>query len=132
MARNKAPAIGGAEATLKKIDYIEEEAQNIQFAIWSNRPVSARKLLKNLSKEVDDAEGQIMDLYRALSSLERSLEELEELSGRSQCMGSNYVGPSAPKRRKLGGSRGLRRGCGSLNGKGRIREIAFYIGKTLE
>ena len=80
MARNKAPAIGGAEATLKKIDYIEEEAQNIQFAIWSNRPVSARKLLKNLSKEVDDAEGQIMDLYRALSSLERSLEELEELS----------------------------------------------------
>ena len=80
MARNKAPAIGGAEATLKKIDYIEEEAQNIQFAIWSNRPVSARKLLKNLSKEVDDAEGQIMDLYRALSSLERSLEELEEMS----------------------------------------------------
>ena len=80
MARNKAPAVGGAEATLKKIDYIEEEAQNIQFAIWSNRPVSARKLLKNLSKEVDDAEGQIMDLYRALSSLERSLEELEEMS----------------------------------------------------
>jgi hypothetical protein len=80
MARNKAPAIGGAEATLKKIDYIEEEAQNIQFAIWSNRPVSARKLLRNLSKEVDDAEGQIMDLYRALSSLERSLEELEEMS----------------------------------------------------
>ncbi len=29
MARNKAPAVGGAEATLKKIDYIEEEAQNM-------------------------------------------------------------------------------------------------------
>ncbi len=80
MARDQAPAVGGAEATLKKIDYIEEEAQNIQFAIWSNRPLSAKKLLKNLSKEVDDAEGQIMDLYRALSSLERSLEELEEMS----------------------------------------------------
>ncbi len=80
MARERAPATGGAEATLKRIDYIEEEAQNIQFAIWANRPLSAKKLLKNLSKEVDDAEGQIMDLYRALSSLERSLEELEEMS----------------------------------------------------
>ncbi|MBR79723.1 MAG: hypothetical protein CMA88_02940 [Euryarchaeota archaeon] len=80
MARERAPATGGAEATLKRIDYIEEEAQNIQFAIWANRPLSAKKLLKNLSREVDDAEGQIMDLYRALSSLERSLEELEEMS----------------------------------------------------
>tara|TARA_B100000686_G_scaffold82768_1_gene89419 strand:- start:453 stop:1496 length:1044 start_codon:yes stop_codon:yes gene_type:complete len=80
VARERAPATGGAEATLKRIDYIEEEAQNIQFAIWANRPLSAKKLLKNLSKEVDDAEGQIMDLYRALSSLERSLEELEEMS----------------------------------------------------
>ena len=41
MARDRAPAVGGAEATLKRIDYIEEEAQNIQFAIWSNRPLSA-------------------------------------------------------------------------------------------
>ena len=80
MSREKAPAIGGAEATLKRIDYIEEEAENVQFAIWSNRPISARKMLKNLSKEVDEAEGQIMDLYRALSSLERSLEELEQMS----------------------------------------------------
>ena len=80
MARKQAPAVGGAEATLKRIDYIEEEAENIQFAIWSNRPMSARKMLKNLSKDVDDAEGQIMDLYRALSSLERSLEELEQMS----------------------------------------------------
>ncbi len=80
MARERAPATGGAEATLKRIDYIEEEAQNIQFAIWANRPLSAKKLLKNLSREVEDAEGQIMDLYRALSSLERSLEELEEMS----------------------------------------------------
>ena len=80
MAKERAPATGGAEATLKRIDYIEEEAQNIQFAIWANRPLSAKKLLKNLSREVDDAEGQIMDLYRALSSLERSLEELEEMS----------------------------------------------------
>lgn len=80
MARDRAPAVGGAEATLKKIDYIEEEAHNIQMSIWSNRPMNARRLLKNLSKEVDDAEGQIMDLYRALSSLERSLEELEEMS----------------------------------------------------
>jgi len=80
VARERAPATGGAEATLKRIDYIEEEAQNIQFAIWANRPLSAKKLLKNLSREVDDAEGQIMDLYRALSSLERSLEELEEMS----------------------------------------------------
>ena len=80
MARDRAPAVGGAEATLKKIDYIEEEAHNIQMSIWSNRPMNARRLLKNLSKEVDDAEGQIMDLYRDLSSLERSLEELEEMS----------------------------------------------------
>ncbi len=80
MAKERAPATGGAEATLKRIDYIEEEAQNIQFAIWANRPLSAKKLLKNLSREVEDAEGQIMDLYRALSSLERSLEELEEMS----------------------------------------------------
>jgi len=80
MARKAAPAVGGAEATLKRIDYIEEEAENIQFAIWSNRPMSARKKLRALSKDVDEAEGQIMDLYRALSSLERSLEELEEMS----------------------------------------------------
>ena len=80
MAREQAPAIGGAEATLKRIDYIEEEAENVQFAIWANRPISAKKMLRTLSKEVDDAEGQIMDLYRALSSLERSLEELEQMS----------------------------------------------------
>ncbi len=80
MAREQAPAIGGAEATLKRIDYIEDEAENIQFAIWANRPLSAKKKLKTLSKEVDDAEGQIMDLYRALSSLERSLEELDQMS----------------------------------------------------
>ena len=80
MARTKAPATGGAEATLKRIDYIEEEAENIQFAIWANRPIGARKMLRELSKEVDEAEGQIMDLYRALSSLERSLEELEQMS----------------------------------------------------
>ncbi len=48
MAKERAPATGGAEATLKRIDYIEEEAQNIQFAIWANRPLSAKKLLKNL------------------------------------------------------------------------------------
>ena len=35
MAREQAPAIGGAEATLKRIDYIEEEAENVQFAIWA-------------------------------------------------------------------------------------------------
>tara|TARA_B100001250_G_C19793460_1_gene787642 strand:+ start:913 stop:1956 length:1044 start_codon:yes stop_codon:yes gene_type:complete len=80
MARKQAPAVGGAEATLKRIDYIEEEAENIQFAIWANRPISARKMLKTLARDVDDAEGQIMDLYRALSSLERSLEELEQMS----------------------------------------------------
>jgi len=80
LAREQAPAAGGAEATLKRIDYIEEEAENVQFAIWANRPLSAKKMLKTLSKEVDEAEGQIMDLYRALSSLERSLEELEEMS----------------------------------------------------
>ena len=66
MAREQAPAIGGAEATLKRIDYIEEEAENIQFAIWANRPMSARKMLKNLSQEVNEAEGQIMDLYLSL------------------------------------------------------------------
>ena len=47
MARTKAPATGGAEATLKRIDYIEEEAENIQFAIWANRPIGARKMLRN-------------------------------------------------------------------------------------
>ena len=80
MTPTKAPATGGAEATLKRIDYIEEEAENIQFAIWANRPIGARKMLRELSKEVEEAEGQIMDLYRALSSLERSLEELEQMS----------------------------------------------------
>ncbi len=80
LAKKHAPATGGAEATLKRIDYIEEEAENIQFAIWANRPLNARKMLKKLSADVDEAEGQIMDLYRALSSLERSLEELEEMS----------------------------------------------------
>ena len=50
MARTKAPATGGAEATLKRIDYIEEEAENIQFAIWANRPIGARKMLRELSK----------------------------------------------------------------------------------
>ena len=80
MAREQAPAIGGAEATLKRIDYIEEEAENVQFAIWANRPISAKKMLRTLSKEVDEAEGQIMDLYSALSSLERSLEEVEQMS----------------------------------------------------
>ena len=49
MARTKAPATGGAEATLKRIDYIEEEAENIQFAIWANRPIGARKMLRELS-----------------------------------------------------------------------------------
>jgi hypothetical protein len=78
--QTSASGTGGAEATLKRIDYIEEEAENVQFAIWANRPMSAKKMLKTLSKEVDEAEGQIMDLYRALSSLERSLEELEEMS----------------------------------------------------
>ena len=29
LAREQAPAIGGAEATLKRIDYIEEEAENV-------------------------------------------------------------------------------------------------------
>ena len=65
MTPTKAPATGGAEATLKRIDYIEEEAENIQFAIWANRPIGARKMLRELSKEVEEAEGQIMDLYRA-------------------------------------------------------------------
>ena len=80
MAKKQAAAVGGAEATLKRIDFIEEEAENIQFAIWANRPISANRKLKSLSRELDEAEGQIMDLYRALSSLERSLEELEEMS----------------------------------------------------
>ena len=35
MVREQAPATGGAEATLKRIDYIEEEAENVQFAIWA-------------------------------------------------------------------------------------------------
>ena len=51
MTRTKAPATGGAEATLKRIDYIEEEAENIQFAIWANRPIGARKMLRELSKD---------------------------------------------------------------------------------
>ena len=35
MTPTKAPATGGAEATLKRIDYIEEEAENIQFSMFA-------------------------------------------------------------------------------------------------
>lgn len=71
-------AVGGAEATLKVLDYIEDEALNIQHNIWRNRPFRATRQLKKLSKEADFLEEQILGLYRALSSLENSIQELEE------------------------------------------------------
>jgi len=77
---SKASGVGGAEATLKVLDYIEDEALVIQHSIWSNRPVRAVRQLKKLSKETDFLEEQVLGLYRALTALERSLEELEEMS----------------------------------------------------
>ncbi|MCH2428910.1 MAG: hypothetical protein MK168_06250 [Candidatus Thalassarchaeum sp.] len=78
MATDPSQAMGGAEATLKALDYIEDEALNIQYSIWGNRPMKATRQLKKLSKEADFLETQILGLYRALSSLERSLEEMAE------------------------------------------------------
>jgi len=83
MARDiisQASGVGGAEATLKVLDYIEDEALVIQHSIWRNRPVRAVRQLKKLSKETDFLEEQVLGLYRALTALERSLEELEEMS----------------------------------------------------
>ena len=78
MASDKSQPMGGAEATLKALDYIEDEALNIQYSIWGNRPLKATRQLRKLSKEADFLETQILGLYRALSSLERSLEEMAE------------------------------------------------------
>jgi len=78
LASDKPQPMGGAEATLKALDYIEDEALNIQYSIWGNRPLKATRQLRKLSKEADFLETQILGLYRALSSLERSLEEMAE------------------------------------------------------
>ena len=72
--------VGGAEATLKVLDYIEDEALSIQHSIWRNRPLRATRQLKKLSKEADFLEEQVLGLYRALTALERSLEELQEMT----------------------------------------------------
>ena len=79
-AASRASGVGGAEATLKVLDYIEDEALVIQNSIWRNRPVRAVRQLKKLSRETDFLEEQVLGLYRALTALERSLEELEEMS----------------------------------------------------
>ena len=53
MAKDGKPrssGVGGAEATLKVLDYIEDEALSIQHSIWRNRPVRATRKLKKLSK----------------------------------------------------------------------------------
>jgi hypothetical protein len=78
--RLRSSGVGGAEATLKVLDYIEDEALNVQHSIWSNRPMRASRQLKKLSKEADFLEKQVLGLYRALSALERSLIELDEMS----------------------------------------------------
>ena len=78
LAKDPTQPVGGAEATLKVLDYIEDEALNIQYSIWGNRPLRATRQLRKLSKEADFLETQILGLYRALSSLERSLEEMAE------------------------------------------------------
>ncbi len=81
MARKPPPSgTGGAEATLKVLDYIEDEAMRIQHSIWQNRPVRANRQLRKLSKETNYLEEQILGLYRALTSLERSLDQLDEMS----------------------------------------------------
>ena len=72
--------VGGAEATLKVLDYIEDEALSIQHSIWQNRPIRATRQLKKLSKEADYLENQVLGLYRGLTSLETSLGQLEEMS----------------------------------------------------
>ena len=53
MASDKSQPMGGAEATLKALDYIEDEALNIQYSIWGNRPLKATSQLRKLSKEAD-------------------------------------------------------------------------------
>ena len=76
--------VGGAEATLKVLEYIEDEALSIQNSIWQNRPLRATRQLRKLSKETDFLEDQILGLYRALTALETSLEQLDEMTEADQ------------------------------------------------
>ncbi len=73
-------AVGGAEATLKLLDYIEDEALNIQHSIWMNRPYRALRQLRKLGKETSYLEDQVLGLYRALKSLEGNLSDLQDMS----------------------------------------------------
>ena len=72
--------VGGAEATLKLLDYIEDEAQSIQHSIWMNRPYKALRKLRKLDKDTAYLEDQVLALYRALKSLEGSLSGLQDMS----------------------------------------------------
>ena len=71
---------GGAEATLKILEHIDEQSIKIQHTIWKNKPLKASKMLKKLSKETDFLEEQVLGLSRSLNSLAKQLDELEELN----------------------------------------------------
>jgi len=71
---------GGAEATLKMLNFIDDESKKIQHTIWKNRPLRANKMLKKLTKEANFLEDQVLGLSRSLSSLSKQLDELDELN----------------------------------------------------
>ena len=72
--------IGGAEATLKMLSFIDEESKKIQHAIWKNKPIKANRMLKKLNREADFLEEQVLGLSRSLTSLAKQLDELEEMN----------------------------------------------------
>jgi hypothetical protein len=71
---------GGAEATLKILEHIDEQSIKIQHTIWKNKPLKASKMLKKLGKETDFLEEQVLGLSRSLNSLAKQLDELEQLN----------------------------------------------------
>ena len=71
---------GGAEATLKMLNHIDNQSLKIQHTIWKNRPIKANRMLKKLSEDANFLEDQVLGLSRSLASLAKQLDELEELN----------------------------------------------------
>ncbi len=71
---------GGAEATLKMLNFIDDESKKIQHTIWKNRPLKANRMLKKLNSEANFLEEQVLGLSRSLASLAKQLDELEEMN----------------------------------------------------
>mgnify|MGYP001489311229 FL=1 len=69
---------GGAEATLKLLNHIDEQSLQIQHTIWKNKPLKASRMLKKLTNETEFLEEQVLGLSRSLNSLAKQLDELDE------------------------------------------------------